>query len=448
MLTFSSVFFATGVLNMGAPPADADDTARPDLRGIVRSVDEKPVASAHVYIYTAGVRTGTSSFCPSCYPDCGKSTQTSDDGQFVIESLDPDLIFRVLVVADGFEPAFVTKVDPVSAAMSATLKPIDPSHLQPGHAIRGRVLDAANDPVVGATVSLQAIARPNGGKCYGCQDDLEPLAITNQRGEFAFTSSNTGVVIDLKIEARGMATRLFADLPQSDEPRVLTMGAGVLVRGRLLKDGQPLPNAEIGLVQTQRWAEKYIGDYTIGTDGEGRFELPNVAPDDVYYIYGKMNSLRGIGSIPVREIRVGGDETEQDVGDLPVEPGHSFAGRVVLSDGNPIPPHTRITFGRENAWDVQIIELDDEGRFDARDLPKEGYGLSVRVKGYHISQKNPHLDRLNLLSIIGTVDRDISDFVLILDPGDPVVPNFEEVREFDQRGLRDTPFRSATLDSP
>jgi CheY-like chemotaxis protein len=45
-------------------------------------------------------RRGTSPFCPSVYPDCGKRAKTAGDGGFAIESLDPQLIFRVLVVED------------------------------------------------------------------------------------------------------------------------------------------------------------------------------------------------------------------------------------------------------------------------------------------------------------------------------------------------------------
>ena len=65
---------------------------RPDLVGRVLSAHTgEPLAGAHVYIYTAAVRKGTSPFCPSCYVDCGKSATTDAEGRFAIESLDPDL---------------------------------------------------------------------------------------------------------------------------------------------------------------------------------------------------------------------------------------------------------------------------------------------------------------------------------------------------------------------
>ena len=89
-------------------PAPA--TARPDLSGVVMA-GEKPVLRAIVYVYTAGPRVGTSPYCPSCYADCGKRATTDKSGAFKIPSLDPQLIFRILVVAEGYETMFVPGVD-------------------------------------------------------------------------------------------------------------------------------------------------------------------------------------------------------------------------------------------------------------------------------------------------------------------------------------------------
>ena len=83
---------------------------RYDLSGTVLDEKSHPIAGATVYIYTASVREGTSPFCPSCYPDCGKKAKTDERGAFGIVSLDPALLFKVLAVAEGYSPRFVEKI--------------------------------------------------------------------------------------------------------------------------------------------------------------------------------------------------------------------------------------------------------------------------------------------------------------------------------------------------
>ena len=84
---------------------------RPDLEGRVITKGGEPVSGAHVLISTAAVRQGTSPLCPSCYADCRKRADTDKDGRFRIASLDPELVFNVLVVADGFRPKTALRVD-------------------------------------------------------------------------------------------------------------------------------------------------------------------------------------------------------------------------------------------------------------------------------------------------------------------------------------------------
>src|SRR5262245_50128972 len=87
----------------------ATDHERTDLSGRVLESSGEPVRDARVFIYTAGARVGVNPFCPSCYADCSKSATTGDDGGFLIRSLDSSLIFRVLIVGEGFDPRFLDK---------------------------------------------------------------------------------------------------------------------------------------------------------------------------------------------------------------------------------------------------------------------------------------------------------------------------------------------------
>src|SRR5437879_11738959 len=85
---------------------------RVTLTGKVTDATGNPVEHATVMVNHAGVKKGYSTYCPSCYADCGKRVMTDAAGKFSIESLDPDLWFKLLVVHDGYAPVFVEKVDP------------------------------------------------------------------------------------------------------------------------------------------------------------------------------------------------------------------------------------------------------------------------------------------------------------------------------------------------
>ena len=387
---------------------------RADLTGRVLDVSGKPVRGARVSIHTAGARVGVNPFCPSCYADCAKSADTGDDGGFLIRSLDSSLIFRVLIVGEGFEPSFVGKVDPFKGPIEATLRPIDLKRLEPRRFIRGRVVDPEGSPVAGAEVTpIEFKTEAHWGFA---PDIVDPVAVTNLRGEFVLTSRSPAEYISVKIIARGLAPRRFDKLSPEVPIHELRLGRGVSVTGHVSREGKSLPGTVVGLVQVSRRSDTFLGATEISTDESGRFLFSNVAPNDRYYVYGIMSSLKVSGSLPAVELKAGGDGTTTDVGELEVVPGHRLAGRIVLSDGKPIPPHTRILVSREQAWDSQLAELDERGRFVVEGLPTEEYSVSSFIKGYRLSAKNECASPHNPGLLEGRVDRDVSDLTILYEP--------------------------------
>jgi hypothetical protein len=53
-------------------------------------------------VYEARVHKGYSAYCPTCWIDCGKRTTTNAEGAFTISGLNPDLVFMLLVIREGF----------------------------------------------------------------------------------------------------------------------------------------------------------------------------------------------------------------------------------------------------------------------------------------------------------------------------------------------------------
>ena len=133
-----------------------------DLTGKVIA-DGKPLSGATVLVYTAHPKTGISSYCPSCYPDCSKKQQTSREGTFKIPSLANWLNFRLLVVKSGYEPQFVPKVDPANGPIEVRMKPavVNLSH----GVIGAHVVDEHNKPIVGASLEPGGERQGTGTMC-------------------------------------------------------------------------------------------------------------------------------------------------------------------------------------------------------------------------------------------------------------------------------------------
>lgn len=435
-----------------ATPAMAD---RPDLIGrVICEQTQEPIQGATVFIYTAGVRTGTNPFCPSCYPDCGKRSRTGEDGRFHIAALDPGLIFRVLIVADGYEPLFETGVDPYKGAIEPRMMRHDPQRYHPDRAIRGRVLDPDGKPVVGATVSQRGLA--HNGRIIATRAPADPLAITNEQGEFVLTldedalsvaafgerhnwppgraqqmfGAASSLTLAAQVSARGLATQNVLDLEADGADNVIRMTEGVMVIGRVVdSDDKPVSGIEIGFVQINRTMGHFLGNYSIGTREDGRFELPNLPPNYELAVYGTMDTLRDRGAIPFRALPAARDGEIIDTGTLSVTPGLTLNGRVVLSDGGVIPPNTRILLSRDTAWDSQSVELEEDGSFEFVGVPGESVSISVRITEYHLSTRNISLDLYNLGSLVGRVNDDIENLVILMEPGQRDMEHVQSLRD-------------------
>ena len=388
---------------------------RPDLVGRVVTTGDKPLAGAHVLIDSAAVRQGTSPLCPSCYADCRKSAETDKEGHFRIASVNPELIFNILVVADGYQPTIAKKADPTKEPIKVVLSPLDPDKLDPKRVLRGVVFAPAGKPLAGARVSARMF-RTDAYSGFS-PDIFDPVAVTNLRGEFVLTSKSPITHVDLLIEGNGIASRIVPGRKPEANPQQIRMTAGATLTGRLVRDGKPLAGATVGLVQADRSSTTFLGDTSIGTDEHGKFTFLNVHPDDDYFVYGLIGSFKDGGAVAAKAVHVAGEGATTDAGDLPVVRGHRIKGQVVLADGKTIPAKTRLMVSREDAWDSARVELDAEGRFEIAGLPTERYTLNVMLRGYRMSSKNHSVDSQVPGQLIGTIDQDIDTLKILMEPG-------------------------------
>ena len=320
------------------------------------------------------------------------------------------------MVAKGFEPTFFAKTDPLKGSLEAKLKKRMVEGIPPKNILLGRVVDKKKEPVPHAVVSVEMTQQGNTGR-GSPPVGTDPIAITDEEGNFALYSKEPFDHMTLKVTARAMAPLRFNEVRPGPTRRELVVTEGAALRGRVLLNGKPVKDLAVGAVSVDR-SENFSGDYEYATNEEGVFYFPNLPPNRPYYVYGMINSTMKYGALPAKQVEIKGDGTTADVGDLKIVPGFRLVGEVRLADGKPLPQPTRLSIGRREAWDVYTVELGPDGKFDLTNMPPESITAGAGVQGYRHSGKNRSLDRLNPFGLSGMLASDKTNLVILLEPGE------------------------------
>lgn len=383
---------------------------RVPLTGKVTDASGKPLEHATVMVYHAGVKTGYSTFCPSCYADCGKRAFTDAAGAFSIPNLDSDLWFELLVIHDGYTPVFVPEVDPVQGPAKTAALSLRTPVADPMRAVYGRVVDAHGHPVRDAVVESEGVstgAERDERSAYGSIQGLDPVAVTDQKGEFELSHAVPANGILVRVEPRGMTERVVALRTGTDRQNI-EVGDGVVIRGRLVDHGKPVASAQVGLYPQKPAGFgaklKIFGDpyseIRIGTREDGSFVIPNVPAGVKWYVYGKMSSIAARGAAGPKECGSKTDGSEVDLGDLEIKPGLRLSGTVTLSDGAQVAAGMRAYVSATRGWDSQEVALGPDGRFDFAGLASGDYKVWTAVRGYASPVLMVTVDRdMNALTI-------------------------------------------------
>ena len=386
------------------------------VTGKVTDSAGRPLDHATVMVYHAGVKKGYSIFCPGCYTDCGKRTLTNASGAFSIGGLDADLWFELLIVHDGYTPTFLKKIDPLEGLIATVALTARTPTGDSGRVVRGRVVDSRGDPVRDAVVTPQGILLPRGGETiYGTPAGLDPIAVTNEKGDFEIAYSDPALKMALMVEPRAMAPKPVI-LPTGPERHTVTVLDGAIVRGRLTENGKPVAGAEIGMSPRQGWfgmanltiSGSFYEEMRIGTQEDGTFAITGVPFPEERNIYGKMESIASRGASAPIAVTTGHDGQEVDVGDMPISRGYRLRGKVVLSDQKPIPDGMTIFIASDFTRDAKTVPLAHDGTFEFLGLAAGNYSLGPAVRGYRLPKETAEVE--------ASVDRDLDDFLIVLDP--------------------------------
>ncbi len=298
---------------------------------------------------------------------------------------------------------------------TATLK-IRPEVEDASQVVRGLVVDLHGRPLRDAVIEQEGVGTigPNGkGHSFGgARNWIDEMAVTNEKGEFEIAYSKPAYEMILQVSARGMAPKLFTE-PTGADRKTMALGDGATVHGRLVFNGKPVANAELGLITHERRSGTKYSEVLIGTKADGTFTITNVPAGRIWMLYPKMESLasRGIGGFAV-PLETNDDRQDIDVGDIQLTPAHTLKGRIVLSDGKTIPPGMRVNIGADQAWDNQMAEIAADGSFEFHGLPTGVYGVHPSVKGYRAGSDGFGIEAL--------VNRDITGLVIRMEPASPL----------------------------
>jgi protocatechuate 3,4-dioxygenase beta subunit len=358
------------------------------ISGVIIDASGQPVNNATVFVYSAGLKQGYAIVCPTCWVDCGKRADTDAHGQFAIAGLNSALMFKLLVVKDGFIAAAKGGVDPVQG-------PLQPIKLNPRvvpddtKIVRGRIIDAAGNPIAGVLIEPVAAAPLDGGMIVGKIDWIDPLAATNASGEFAIIATKPVEKIKLRISPRAFAPKIITAPPgPATNSIVLTQGATVM--GRLVEpNGTPVAHAEVVMTAHERGNGEDFSDMRVGTDNDGSFAFTNVPARRIWGVYPTPDSPQN------RNLTAGpywcetiADRQVVNVGRLTLRPGYSVSGKIDMLDNEEVPPGMHVSVNAE--WTAsRLTEIAPDGTFAFTTLPPGIYSLNVGINGYAPTADSP-----------------------------------------------------------
>lgn len=362
----------------------AASTLHADIAGVVATPDGKPLPKATVYVHEAKPKLGVSTVCPSCYRDCGKRAQTAADGTFRLAKLDDTLKFRLLAVAEGYEPQFAEGVDPKAANVKIVLKPR--AAADAGLLVTGVVRDAQSHAVPGALVEPHGLRRTfvdaNGKKHmqagYGKLPGLDQMAVTDDAGRFSLRIPEADETLDVRVSGRGFAPALAHEVAPG-KPAEIVLSDGVAAYGKIVRGGKPVAGARVVFEHQNREASKFLGQTEVGTSADGTFLMTNLAPGESFDVYVPMGEIAGAAVTP-HTVHTTANGTRVDVGTLVAEAGRTVSGRVVVPEGFTIPPHTNVMLSTRHGG-FRTVEAAADGRFTFEHVPNDAAQVIVTVPG-------------------------------------------------------------------
>jgi len=306
--------------------------------------------------------------------------------------------------------------------------------------ISGVIMADDGQSVAGAKFQFKGFINTSDGAQYGGQPGrfVQEPVVSDARGRFQLRCKSNVELIHAVVSAPGEAPRPMQFRPGRDY--VIRLQSGVRVTGRLLAAGGPVSGAEVRAEPAIRAKGLFVTDPSI-TDGNGGFTISHLPPEQELVLFATMDSMKGRGALPPRSFTSGKNQTTYDLGDLVLQPSFSVAGRILLTEGKPVPTGASLLLARQEVADTTWYTLKEDGHFEFTSVPAGSVTVGERLVGYHFSRRNPSLDWLNN-QIVGRLDHDLTNLTLELEPGEfQYMPNHDDAPTGTDLQPRDKPLR-------
>jgi len=357
------------------------------LRGSVVHSDGLPAVRARVDIATAKPRHGLGVLCPSCYADCRKSTFTDQEGSFQFADLDPSLTFRLLVTKPGSLTLYSHSLDPLENDTPVGRVPLflaaAPTDVPPERLVRGRLVDATGRPIAGGLVSAEAECTAD-RTSYG-RGVTTPVA-SDDDGRFELIAPEPIVRVSLEVFAEGYAGMLSDELAPGGQEHTLRVPIGASVSVRIERDGVPIPDLQLAVVQTHRACGRhFVKDVPAVTDADGVARFEHLPPDEQYALFSLNNPPQDL-VITTTLFKAPGDAKARDLGTIAAAEAKKLSGKVTVEGSGTIPADAKVSLSQPRCWGLSVTEVATDGTFEFRGLSPESYLLNVRANGLTIDE--------------------------------------------------------------
>jgi protocatechuate 3,4-dioxygenase beta subunit len=218
--------------------------------------------------------------------------------------------------------------------------------LRPAAAIEGRIVDAAGEPVAGASVEAEVRRQPGMMRIEIAMARDLPRALSSAKGAFRLGPLDPESSYNLKVRADGFAP-LEQAAPALEPYRTasdvtVALNRGHVVTGRVVDgEGHALRDSSVQLKPAR--SARGMGMIRMGgggdepglaasSDGEGRFTIEGL-PEGKFDLEASRSGFAR-SKVPAIEIEEGSEPV--DVGEIALEPGERLEGFVRDRDGQPL----------------------------------------------------------------------------------------------------------------
>jgi beta-lactamase regulating signal transducer with metallopeptidase domain len=322
------------------------------IGGVVRDEAGKAIAGAKVTVQAPPAEAEEAYY----RLDLAETT-TDGDGRWHMADAPTDLRGVYLTIS---APGFLRKGGPVSRDPEAAIV------LKRGFTVKGRVLDAAGNPLAGANVT--------GADNWGSEP--KPTT-TDTRGEFALQNCPPGPSV-VTVQAAGFAPELQEVHPEDQPALVFHLAPGHTVRGKIVdRQGKPIAGATMA---ADTWRRHRSLDFRVDSDKDGRFEWKDAPEDVILFDFFKA------GYMSHRHVAISPAGPEHTI---TLDPVLVISGRVTdAATGRPVPSFRvvqELVFSNSPRvdWLEQQAAAFSDGQYTIKQSePYAGYAVRIDADGY------------------------------------------------------------------